>query len=62
VTDQPDLPHPPDRPVVTSFIVETNLGGLPITLCTCGLLIYQPMARTHMAVCAIYQQEVRHDQ
>ena len=51
MTDQPA------PPVVTSFVMETSLGGIPITLCSCGLLIYQPMARTHMAVCAIYQQE-----
>ena len=43
-----------ETPVVTSFYMDTSAGGIPITLCACGLLIFQPMARIHMATCAIY--------
>jgi len=49
----------PNIPIVTSFVIETNLGGIPITLCSCGLLIYQPMAQIHMEVCQVYQLYLR---
>ena len=42
------------EPAVTSFHLDTSAGGIPITLCACGLLIFQPMARIHLATCAIY--------
>ena len=35
-------------PVAPSFHMETSIGGIPITLCACGLLMYQPMATVHM--------------
>lgn len=41
------------EPAVTSFHLDTSAGGIPITLCACGLLIFQPMARIHLATCAI---------
>lgn len=47
------------NPVVTSFNMETSAGGIPITLCSCGLLIYQPMARIHMQTCASYRKTLR---
>ncbi len=43
-----------ETPVVTSFYMDTSAGGIPITLCACGLLIFQPMARIHVATCATY--------
>ena len=46
----------PTEPVVTSFIIETSAGGLPITLCACGLLMYQPMAVVHMGTCSTYRR------
>ncbi len=45
----------PTEPVVTSFIIKTSAGGLPITLCACGLLMYQPMAVVHMGTCSTYR-------
>lgn len=46
-------------PVVTSFHMETSAGGIPVTLCACGLLMYQPMAPTHMAKCESYRKTLR---
>lgn len=46
----------PREPVVTSFHVDTSAGGIPITLCACGLLMYQPMAIVHMGTCSIYRR------
>lgn len=43
-----------DDPIPTSFIVETNKGGMPITICTCGVLMFKPMAHGHMETCAAY--------
>jgi hypothetical protein len=42
------------EPAVTSFHLDTSAGGIPITLCACWLLIFQPMARIHLATCATY--------
>lgn len=42
-------------PNVVSFHIETSAGGLPITLCACGALVYQPMAEFHVNDCATYQ-------
>lgn len=46
----------PTEPVVTSFHMDTSAGGIPITLCACGLLMYQPMALVHMGTCSTYQR------
>ena len=46
----------PTEPVVISFSIETSAGGLPITLCACGLLMYQPMALVHMGTCSTYRR------
>lgn len=51
--------HGDPTPVVTSFHMETSQGGIPITLCVCGLLMYQPMAPTHMAKCEAYRKTLR---
>ena len=51
--------HGDPTPVVTSFFMETSRGGIPITLCACGLLMYQPMATTHMAKCESYRKTLR---
>ena len=40
--------------VPTSFIVETNKGGMPITICACGVLMYKPVARSHFETCPAY--------
>jgi|JI9StandDraft_1071089.scaffolds.fasta_scaffold03414_9 hypothetical protein len=51
--------HGDPTPVVTSFHMETSQGGIPITMCACGLLIYQPMATTHMRTCDAYRRTLR---
>jgi hypothetical protein len=43
-----------DDPVPTSFIVETNKGGMPITICSCGVLMFKPMAARHYKTCPAY--------
>lgn len=48
-------PVAPDRrqmsDIPTSFIVETNKGGMPVTICSCGVLMFKPMASIHIEVC-----------
>jgi hypothetical protein len=39
--------------------METSIGGIPVTLCACGLLMYQPMATVHMAKCESYRKTLR---
>ena len=47
----------------TSFVVETNFGGIPVTLCSCGVLLYQPMAKIHPATCPEFlAQQAEEDQ
>ncbi len=36
-----------------SFVLETNMGGVPVTLCSCGAILYQPMASNHVEQCAV---------
>lgn len=42
-----------DRPdPVTSLVLETNKGGVPVTLCACGvLLVVIPQAWQHIDNC-----------
>jgi len=44
----------PDAHMPVSFVVESNYGGIPITLCACGVLLATSMAETHAAACPIY--------
>jgi hypothetical protein len=44
--------------VPTSFIIETNKGGMPITICSCGVLMFKPMALDHIADCAVAQAQL----
>lgn len=48
----------PHMPV--SFVVESNYGGIPITLCACGVLLVTSMAETHALACPAYLKE--HDE
>jgi len=59
VCGEPSSSHDDPTPVVTSFHMETSAGGIPITLCSCGLLIYQPMALVHMETCGSYRRALR---
>ena len=38
---------------VVSFVVETNVGGIPITVCGCGALLMQSMAQEHIDSCLV---------
>ena len=55
----PNTAHGDPTPVTASFYVESSAGGLPVTLCACGVLMYQPMARVHMAKCESYRKTLR---
>ena len=58
VCGEPSSEHE-EHPAVVSFHMDTSAGGIPITLCACGLLIYQPMARIHIEGCATYLRTLR---
>lgn len=38
------------KPVV-SFVMETNVGGVAVTVCGCGALILHSMASEHIEAC-----------
>lgn len=40
----------PDSPLVA----ESNYGGIPITVCGCGVLLMTAMAETHAMACPVY--------
>ena len=42
----------PHMPV--SFVAESNYGGIPITVCGCGVLLMTAMAETHAMACPVY--------
>lgn len=45
----------PELPIPTSFIMDTNKGGIPTTVCACGVLMFRSMAQGHIDTCPTYQ-------
>jgi hypothetical protein len=45
------------KPIV-SLVIETNLGGVAVTVCGCGVLVLHSMASDHIEVC---QTMVEHE-
>ena len=39
-----------------SVVLESNKGGLPMTLCACGVLLMATMADSHTKDCLTYQR------
>ena len=46
----------------TGFIVDSNKGGIPVKLCSCGVMCYGPMARKHAEQCPIFLAEANPEQ
>lgn len=44
-----------DGPV--SMVLETNVGGVPVTICSCGVLLLTAMWSKHAERCPIYLWE-----
>lgn len=49
-----------DRTLVTSLVLDTNNGGIPATICACGVLLFIAdgghMAWRHIDNCPIAQE------
>lgn len=41
--------------IPVSFRVETNVGGIPITICACGVLVLTSMFEQHGVFCESYK-------
>jgi hypothetical protein len=39
-----------DHPIV-SFVIESNVGGVAVTVCGCGALVLHSMASEHFETC-----------
>lgn len=45
--------------VPISFNVETNVGGVSVTICTCGGFILPTLFHEHAKQCASYQNYIK---
>jgi hypothetical protein len=41
-----------------SVVLEGNLGGFPVTLCSCGVLCMSSMAHIHAEQCDVFKSDV----
>ena len=41
-----------------SVVLESNKGGLPMTLCACGVLVLASMSEDHVGDCLTYQRVI----